>query len=368
MAVHVEIKGNVMAARTVRLRSESGHFEIQPADAADWTVSPVSTNLLRADEPGALLMVLTGSQDGPFRAELQVLDARPAVDETWEDIVEVSINTPTGLVISDVPPGRIVDLVDGEGEYRVRVNASGRSKARVAEAGAAEKYLVQVWPAPVTEATLVAGCGDLEPSIIPFTELPEYQAAVAGAALIGRALDAAGDGMPALSGERGDVVVERVLSTRQSVAYATMSVSVGFEYGFASSSGGRPVGWFFNNELPEHQTMRLTGSGGRVHVRITRLEMVKPRRARVKWEWVRPPAGSVVKSYYEINFEQLVPVLDLPPEREVTVEKLSPAEDGTPQSLVRITHHDLPIEWVDAMRAYWDFHLAYSASLAPINQ
>ena len=357
-----------MAPRTVRLSSESGHFEIQSTDAADWAVSPISTSLVRVEEPSAPVMILTGSQYGPFRTELQVLDAEPSVEETWEDVVEVSIDTPTGLVLSEVPPGRIVDLGKQAGEYRVRVNASGRSQARVREKASAEKYLIQVWPAPITSARLVTGCGDLEPSITPLTELPEYKAAVAGAALIGRDLDAAGDGAPALSGRRGDVVVERVIASRQSITYAVTQISVGFEFGFSGSVDDHAVSWFSHNELPENQTMRLTGSNGRVHIRITPLEMVKPRLARTRWEWVRPPAGNAPRSYYEIDFEQLSPVLEWPPEREVTIQKRPPAEDGTPQCLVRISHRDLPVEWVDAMRAYWEFHLAYTASLAPINQ
>lgn len=99
--------------------------------------------------------VTSGVATGPVTVTLQaLLAAPPAVDESWQDIAEVSI-----VAVDDEPlevggwdyrrPDEPRLDAAGPGTYRLRIHANGRDThydESVLEP--VEEYLIQAWPAP----------------------------------------------------------------------------------------------------------------------------------------------------------------------------------------------------------------------------
>lgn len=95
-------------------------------------------------------------------------DAAPEPDDSFQDVVEVSIMIPPGAVLrwqswagesggalSDVPPG----------SYRLRVSARDRDAGRSGEFadGPVDAYLLELWPSPTeADAVLRVGSTDAE--------------------------------------------------------------------------------------------------------------------------------------------------------------------------------------------------------------
>lgn len=110
--------------------------------------------LCGAAVPGALLLT-TGLHTGSTHFTVLRYDQEPPVDETWEEIVEVSYR-PLG------PPVNLVEWADEDRyplelsvqDYRVRYCASGMDAASEADVvmddePLLDRYLLQFWPAPI---------------------------------------------------------------------------------------------------------------------------------------------------------------------------------------------------------------------------
>lgn len=107
--------------------------------------------LVGAGDPSGLYLNLARRSGGsPVRIVLH--DVEPALaDESWEDVVEVSIRVPDG---SNVRWCAWAGMAYGElggldaGDYRVRVSARGRDLASEEfSPGTLDEYLVELWPA-----------------------------------------------------------------------------------------------------------------------------------------------------------------------------------------------------------------------------
>ncbi|QHT55136.1 hypothetical protein GXP71_02875 [Cellulomonas sp. H30R-01] len=101
--------------------------------------------------------VVTGIATGCVRVTTEALDGPPeSVDDTWEDVGEVSLETSTELPMRaagvDPTPGQEpLDPLDahGPGWYRLRVHARGRdSYWDGSTLEVLEHYLILSWPAP----------------------------------------------------------------------------------------------------------------------------------------------------------------------------------------------------------------------------
>ncbi|MFE3144597.1 hypothetical protein [Streptomyces scopuliridis] len=109
-----------------------------------------------------MLLLLTGLHVGGVGFAAELHDSRPALDETWEEIVEVPFR----------PVSEETQLRQWNGknwwelglemrDYRVRHSATGmdagRSKSvrEADEPQTADRYLLQFWPAPPEPARLL---------------------------------------------------------------------------------------------------------------------------------------------------------------------------------------------------------------------
>lgn len=105
--------------------------------------------------------VPTGIAMGPVSVSVELLATQPELDDSWEDIVEVSLlpdrapirvvgwtrATHNGqeLALDEIPP-----LSQSHGWHRVRISVSGRdTRPDGIVSEPVEKYLFQSWPAPL---------------------------------------------------------------------------------------------------------------------------------------------------------------------------------------------------------------------------
>ncbi|CAM5566816.1 hypothetical protein [Streptomyces fumanus] len=100
------------------------------------------------------LLLATGLHTGRVGLSLELHETPPPVDDTWEEVVEVSF-TPISPSASLVEWGgrRRSDFALPEPAYRVRYCATGMDDGREADTGAGggspvDHYLLQFWPAP----------------------------------------------------------------------------------------------------------------------------------------------------------------------------------------------------------------------------
>lgn len=108
------------------------------------------------------LFLITGRHTGTIDLTVDILDAPPQMDETWEDIVEASFEA----------TGDEVHLMEWDGNgyplpfpmpgaYRVRYSARNMDAARddeytrEADAAPTDSYRLQFWPAPITADAIV---------------------------------------------------------------------------------------------------------------------------------------------------------------------------------------------------------------------
>ncbi|WP_433511519.1 hypothetical protein ACQP2T_48125 [Nonomuraea sp. CA-143628] len=106
-----------------------------------------------ADEPDGAT-ILTGISIGAVDVTVQLAEGPPPLDlDSWEEIVEVSIESTSGSLIVCGLDGDLPKLPNlawgGKGCYRLRVHARGRDTNPDGSAGATpvEHYLITSWQA-----------------------------------------------------------------------------------------------------------------------------------------------------------------------------------------------------------------------------
>lgn len=350
----------LISERRIQLDSDTRLFALAGSYGEPLAGPPTPDNsLVRFDsarDPD-WIVVSTGSQSGPFDVTVREHDAEgPAPDgEPWEDVVELSVQTPAaGLVLFEIEGGDVTDVVDRGGRFRLRISASGRARGLALddeepEGTPVEHYLVDVWPGDLEPAGVVTGCGPLEPPRTRVEDLPEYAAGVEGSRSIGRDLDGA-PGCRVLSGRRGDLEVERIVPWTPRRLFPMFAFSTGWVRSHARGGAVESTGTAFASSiLPVAEGGDgLTGRDG--HILLTLLDVKRPRTSRMEWNWCFSPDGRRSAA------EDKVPFLDPPTTFETELRPLSD-HDG-PRCLARIRHRDLPIEWIQPMTDYWRLHLA----------
>jgi hypothetical protein len=108
--------------------------------------------LCGAAQPGRLLL-MTGLHSGAVGLRVERLDAEPAVDDQWEEVVEVSFE-PAGsaLTLHGLDSGPFVTAELPPVSYRARYCAAGMDKGKevdvvLGDEPVVDHYLLQLWPA-----------------------------------------------------------------------------------------------------------------------------------------------------------------------------------------------------------------------------
>ncbi|MFJ6661626.1 hypothetical protein ACIQNG_35545 [Streptomyces sp. NPDC091377] len=138
-----------------------------PAETADW-----SNGLVAPMRTGALVGV--GIHTGTVRVSAEACPGPPPAPGggTWEEIVEVTVHVPHGLLRVDSLHTGVVDelpllRVQGPGSYRMRVHTRGRENAydKVTKVPV-EDYLLQTWPDPTPRSiTIIQGSERIKGSL-----------------------------------------------------------------------------------------------------------------------------------------------------------------------------------------------------------
>ncbi|WP_407111671.1 hypothetical protein ACE1N8_32420 [Streptomyces sp. DSM 116494] len=132
---------------------DHGEIPVETANFSNGLVAPMAA--------GAL--ILTGVNTGYVNVETSVVDRRPDVDtDGWEEVMEISVNAPAGdLKVESLERGPDTNSQQflspmGSAWYRLRVHTRGRELMRdKVSLEPVEDYLLIVWPAPPTNATVL---------------------------------------------------------------------------------------------------------------------------------------------------------------------------------------------------------------------
>ena len=122
----------------------------------------LGAGLVQADTHSNLMFV-SFQQWGDLPIDVRVLDAEPAItEETWHDVVELSITPPEPMVLDGWEDVNPLDLgLEVQRSYRVRYSVKDADLARdigtQEDAPFPESYLIEIWPAPVSPPRVVRG-------------------------------------------------------------------------------------------------------------------------------------------------------------------------------------------------------------------
>lgn len=112
-----------------------------------WRHSP-TTGLVSTRE--GEVRVETGLHTASLPLTVEIHDLEPPLCAGWDDVAEVSVPVPAGvLLVTDTPvPNVFPNLTPhGPGTYRIRAHANGREASHQGS-DTAEHHLLQIWPAP----------------------------------------------------------------------------------------------------------------------------------------------------------------------------------------------------------------------------
>lgn len=141
------------------LREEGSDFSGMLNDSL---ASPVGIVCVR---PGSAFLI-TGLHTGTVGVAVAVADHDPGADLTaYEDVVEISYESPTGAVWLEDWDGQrhpLPPLAPGPGWYRLRYHARGMDAAQQADTSEEpiDEYLLQIWPQSYQEPAVVKRTSD----------------------------------------------------------------------------------------------------------------------------------------------------------------------------------------------------------------
>ncbi|WP_244177813.1 hypothetical protein [Streptomyces atriruber] len=124
-----------------------------------------TSGLCGAAVPGYLLLT-TGLHTGPVGYTVELHESEPDLDESWEEIAEVSFRPASTEVALELWGGDgSFPLALDEVDHRVRHSVSGMDEARERELECLdglviERHLLQFWPAPPARDRLIKQTGD----------------------------------------------------------------------------------------------------------------------------------------------------------------------------------------------------------------
>jgi hypothetical protein len=130
----------------------------QPIELDDCFRGQVN-GLCGAASPG-MLFLLTGLHTGPVSFTLDVLDTSPALDDAWEDIVEVSfMPTTPSVVVTEWGGQQLCSIPLAQTTYRVRYCARemdrGKEVDTLVDEDPVDVYALIFWPADAAPDAII---------------------------------------------------------------------------------------------------------------------------------------------------------------------------------------------------------------------
>ncbi|MGR4854883.1 hypothetical protein [Streptomyces sp. LARHCF252] len=122
------------------------------------------------------ITVMTGIHTGDVDVTVTLHEALPVPGSgDWQEIVEISAHAASGEltvrgIMDDLDEELPVLSFNGPGDYRLRIHARGRDTAvDLAPDEVTEWYLIQAWPAPTQEGTVLRQSDTYGASVRPLT-------------------------------------------------------------------------------------------------------------------------------------------------------------------------------------------------------
>lgn len=345
-------------------------------DQADRTGEDYESDTVKGND----IWILTGDQWGPFSVTARVLDTPPGEpDGEWADVTEARLTSRGGLHITE-----LVDQDDGivldapAGTYRLRVCATGRTPGGsdadldedlkedlnvAVEEEPVERYLIELWPttdqAPlvdVRETSSYARAVRAGPP--PELAVDGAEEGLAASTRIGRDVDHA-PGARTLTGRTGDISVTRRIPETRRRLYTRFRAVVPISHhvsswSFMSGQDWDQVGATTYTATNEVHPDQLSGSRG--IIRNISVEEVSPARHVRRTAWLVPPDGQ-----HSAPILARVPLFQPDTTVTTTYEQVKD-EHGQAWTTVTVHHADLPIEWIEDMRTWWAYQLAFLAA------
>ncbi len=301
------------------------------------------------------VVVYAGQHYGPAELVVRRCDAPGPLADEMDEIVEFSVISDGPLQVAELYGEPVITLAEAPGSYRLRLSARGRGEgeARYAvedSADLCEHYLIEIWPAPSSEARTLRGRA--EPAPPPEPVLEHKAAGHAAAKRIGADVDGAA-GARKFSGGQGSLTVTYTLAGTRRHLFKYFADPSGWFTCSASRSSARPeVGGGYvmaqGIEIDDDWYDLFTGTDGTI--RASYIAIDEPRSVTAEWQWFRPITRGV------IAWDRQTPLLATPTRVRASLTE-SKAEDGTINTIVEIEHVALPAEWVDDMRDIWRWQL-----------
>lgn len=141
---------------TIGVHYGFAHLQEPGDDPAELDMAGQSNGLCGAKTDGQLVFLL-GLHTGSIRFAVEWHESEPPLDESWEDVVEASIDVPAAdIVLTTFDDWRDVPL-PASGPHRARFHASGLDAARELPAAGLgpDRYLLQLWPAPLAPDAVI---------------------------------------------------------------------------------------------------------------------------------------------------------------------------------------------------------------------
>lgn len=352
---------------SIKLGVDDFQFVIGDAEGAELSGPELGGNELvyfdRQIAPFAI--VSAGAPWGRVRVTYRTCTEAVTIDPApqWDEVVEVSLVSASGLMVSGLTGGPGVQLTDVGGAMRVRVSAQGRQESQALSYQRLsrtrllpEQYLIECWPAAVAP-TRVLRAKPVEPA--EDAEPGQHEAPGRAAALRLRAMLAGLDNRRRLIRSGPAVLVEATLSGRCREYFAMFTS----HFTWLTNSGGpgelrrgerfwfRRLGDPIEVGVPDD----IVPADGAVGARF--IDFRRPGYVVMSWNWLVPISPD------KLTVFDLTPVLDEPSELRLD---FSDGGDGA-TTAVRLVHSGLPASWVAVMHDYWRWQLERAETINTSN-
>ena len=165
-------------AGNVEVQYGQAYIELDGAfdGAMDECFCGQSNGLCGAQTP-VILFLMTGLHTGIVGFSINLFDADPGIDESWEEIVEVSFRAPKGeITLMEWAADRGVGMAVPSGAYRARYQGRAMQAANELDTNIndtpVDSYRLDLWPAPPAldrivkqTSTIAAYCHDWASSL-----------------------------------------------------------------------------------------------------------------------------------------------------------------------------------------------------------
>lgn len=287
----------------------------------------------------------------PLQVEVWSGDPPSDLDE-WQEAFELHLDVGEYGLVYGSPTMDYVPLPVLPGSYHALI--TGRGFVAIGWPGSTtpgDSWRIRVWPSsgPSRPARLREYA---EPPIVH----PEPQFRDEGVAAV-RRIHRDLDDERELSGIRGTAVAERRMPGSRRTLFKYFRDPSGWLT--QGGGGGEQMygldggGWDYDNEW-FGDANRIVPCNGTVECRV--LEVKSPAYALATWTWLRLPPDRLAPERRDGRPGAIL----VRPTPQMTLRfdlDNAAADEGTPTTVVRVTHDNAPVEWVDDLSAYWRWML-----------